>query len=193
LNRILPLTAACACLLLTACASERDHFYVLNILPQDARATAAAPTLHVLLSVSVPSVVDRAEMVVGTSDNGILVLDHDRWAGTFADQIAQTLARDIEKRRSDVLVGDRGFGQAATPSVTLRVDIVRMVASLGGSASVEAHWRIVDAGAGVDEIGGDVFTVPVPVDGTGYAAVARAYSQALSSLADKLSAGVRRR
>jgi uncharacterized protein len=178
----------CACLLLGACASEPDHFYTLNTLPEGPRAGLSSPTVHVLLSVSVPSLVDRAEMVISTSSTDILVLDHERWPGTLSEQVSRTLARDIEKRRADVLIGDRGFDQGATPPVTMKVDIVSMSARRGGNASIEVHWRIVDAGANVDMIGSDVFETPL--EASDYAAVAKAYSRTLSSLADKLAAGL---
>jgi uncharacterized lipoprotein YmbA len=180
-----------ASLLAAACASSPDHFYTLNTLPDTARGPLSRPIIHVLLSVTVPALVDRAEMVVTTSRNGILVLDHERWAVPLSEQVSQTLARDIEKRRGDILIGDRGFDQAASAPVTMKVDIVRMSAQRGGQASIEAHWRIVDAKAGVDEIGSAAFEAPL--GGEGYASVAQAYSQTLSALADRLAEDVRRR
>jgi uncharacterized lipoprotein YmbA len=182
------LAAACA-VALAACASERDHFYQLTVLPEGARMVEPTPRVHVVLSVSVPSLVDRAEMVIGSSANGLLVLDHERWAGGFADQISQTLARDIEKRRGDVLVGDRSFDQKTVSPVTMRVDIVHMSIRPGGVASIEAHWRIVDESAGRDDIGSQLFEAPVA--DTGSVAVARAYSEALSALAGQLVGGLR--
>jgi uncharacterized lipoprotein YmbA len=188
LNFRLLLAAACT-VSLAACASQRDHFYQLTVLPEGARTVAQTPTVHVVLGVTVPSLVDRVEMVVSNTANGLLVLDHERWGGGFADQVSQTLARDIEKRRGDVLVGDRSFDQKTVAPVTMRVDIVRMSARPGGIASIEAHWRIVDESVARDEIGSQVFEAPVA--DTGYAAVAQAYSDTLNGLAEKLVAGLR--
>ncbi len=180
---------ASGCLvLLGACAGQADHFYTLSILPDGARAGLMAPTVHVLLSVDVPALIDRPEMIVVTSANGIAVLDHQRWAVPLSDQVFQTVARDLERRRNDVLVGDRSFDQDAAPPVRIKVDIVRLSAQRAGQVVMEAHWRIVDSAAGVDQIGGDVFESAVA--GGGYDAIATAYSQVLSSLADKLAAGV---
>jgi uncharacterized protein len=172
------------CLLLAACASKPDHFYTLSTLPDTARGALSTPPIHVRLTVTVPALVDRAEMVMNTADNGILILDHERWAVSLSDQVSQTLARDIERRRSDVLIGDRGFDQATSPPVTMKVDIVRMSALQGGRASIEAHWRIVDGSAGMDAIGSDLFEAPL---NGGYASVAQAYSQTLSALAERLA------
>jgi uncharacterized lipoprotein YmbA len=176
------------CVLVAACASKPDRFYALTVLPDTTLGAAPAPTIHVRLDVTVPSLVDRAEIVLNKPNNGILILDHERWAEPFADQVSQTLARDIEKHRKDVLIGDRSFDQAAAQSVNLKVDIVRMSARQPGQVTIEAHWRIVDTKVGLDQLGSCAFDAPL--DSSGYAAVARAYSQTLSTLAETLAAAI---
>jgi uncharacterized protein len=170
-------------LVMTACASKPDHFYTLDVMPAGDRPALASPLLHVRLDVTVPSLVDRSEMVVTTANNGVQILDHERWAAPLSDQVAQTLSRDIERRRPDVLVGDRRFDQGKAAAV-VKVDIVRMSAGRSGHAKLEAHWHITDLDDGLDTVGGDSFDVPL--SGADYAELARAYSQALSLLADKL-------
>ena len=108
------------------------------------------------------------------------------WAAPLSELVAQTLARDIEQRRADVLVADRSFDQASLMPVRIRVDVVRMSVREGGQATLEAHWRVVDARRNTDEVGGETFQSPVA--GGDYAAVARAFSNDLSSLADRLTA-----
>ena len=176
---------SCVCLLLCACAGTPDHFYTLSPLPDTGRGKLTTPAIHVLLNVTVPPLVDRPEMVISTSTNGILVLDHERWVGLLSDQVSQTLARDIEKRRNDVLVGDRAFDQVSSPPVTMKVDVIRMSARQGGRATLEAHWRIVDERAGMDEIGSGLFEAQG--NGADYTSVAKAYSEALSALAERLA------
>jgi uncharacterized lipoprotein YmbA len=68
---------------------------------------------------------------------------------------------------------------------------VRMSAQRGGQARIEAHWRIVDSSASVDQLGSGSFETAM--SGDGYAAVAQAYSQTLSDLAERLAQEVRRR
>lgn len=188
MKQIVGYAALAGCLFLGGCAGQTDRFYTLNILPEGSRAGLTAPTVHVLLSVDIPALVDRPEMVVTTSENGIAVLDHQRWAMPLSDQVLQTLARDIERRRAEVLVADRSFDQGAVPPLKIKVDIVRLNAHPAQHVVMEAHWRIVDPQAGTDVIGGDVFDSAV--DGAGYDAVAKAYSRVIGNLADRLSAGI---
>jgi len=139
-----------------------------------------------MLAISLPPVIDRRQMVIATTADQLLVLEHERWAAPLSELVAQTLARDIEQRRADVLVADRGFDQASLMPVKIRVDVVRMSVHEGGQATLEAHWRVVDARRNTDEVGGE--TLSSPVAGGDYAAVARAFSNDLSSLADRLTA-----
>jgi uncharacterized lipoprotein YmbA len=173
-----------------SCAAPTDHFYALATLPEPLRAPATGYTTHVVLNVSVPMLVDRREMVVNSSDDQVLVLEHERWAAPLSELLAQTLARDLEQRRTDVLVGDRGFDQSGVASIKVRVDVVQLMARRGGRASLEAHWRIVDPAAKADEIGGEIFSAPL--DGEDYAAIARAFSALVSSLAERLAANLPR-
>ena len=184
------LAAAClgAAAILAGCAGQQDHFYALTTLPENAPAATAAFTTHVMLTISLPPLVDRRQMVIATSADQLLVLEHERWAAPLSDLVMQTLGRDLEQRRADVLVADRGFDQPSLIPVKIRVDIVRMSVRAGAQATLEAHWRVVDARRNTDEVGGETFTSPVA--GGDYAAVARAFSNDLSSLADRLAAKI---
>jgi uncharacterized protein len=181
------LRAAPILAILAGCAGQRDHFYALTTLPENAPA-AAAFTTHVMLTISLPPLVDRRQMVIAASADQLLVLEHERWAAPLSDLVLQTLGRDLEQRRPEVLVADRGFDQASLIPVKIRVDIVRMSVRAGGQATLEAHWRVVDARRNTDEVGGETFESPVA--GEDYAAVARAFSNDLSSLADRLAAKI---
>jgi uncharacterized lipoprotein YmbA len=184
------LKAAClgAAALLAGCAGPRDHFYALTTLPDGVPAATSAFTTHVMLTISLPSIIDRRQMVIATSSDQLLVLEHERWAAPLSDLVLQTLARDLERRRAEVLVADRGFDQPTLVPVKIRVDVVRMSVHAGGRAMLEAHWRVVDARNNADEVGGETFESPVA--GDDYAAVARAFSNDLASLADRLAAKI---
>jgi uncharacterized lipoprotein YmbA len=172
--------------LVASCTIRADRFYALTPLPDTARGAAGTLSTHVILTVTIPPVVDRRELVLNDSNGRVLILEHERWAAPFAEQVSDALGRDIEQRRSDVVVADRGFGRAGASPVTIRVDLVRMSAQRNGRATLEAHWRIADPAAKTDEIGGDAFSAPI--EGSEYSAVAQAFSACLAALADRLVA-----
>jgi uncharacterized lipoprotein YmbA len=179
------LTAVCLLSLLCACVASRpDHFYILSTQPQGASEARTTPAAQVSLRVTLPSLVDRSEMILNTSTNGVIVLEHERWAAPLADLVTQTLARDLELRRSDMLVAAQSAGRSGAGTVKVTVDLVQMTVRRGDRASIEAHWRIVDPRTGGDVVGSQVVSAPVAQDG--YAAVAQALSECLGLLADRL-------
>jgi uncharacterized lipoprotein YmbA len=179
------LAALCTLSLLSACVSSQpDHFYVLSVQPQGVSRARITPVTQMALKVTLPSLVDRSEMILNTSADGVTVLERERWAAPLADLATQTLARDIERRRLDVLVADAGTDRSGGTAVKIIVDVVQMTVRRGDRASIEVHWRILDPRATQPLVGGEVFSAPLGQDG--YAAVAQALSDCLGLLADRL-------
>jgi uncharacterized lipoprotein YmbA len=180
------MVSSCLC----ACAtSQPDHFYVLSVQPPGVSEARAASVTQATLKVTLPSLVDRSEMILNTSANAVTVLEHERWAAPLSDLVAQALARDIERRRNDVLVAEHRDPHFTGSVVMITVDIVQITVRRGERASVETHWRMLDPRTGKDEAGGEVFSAPLASDG--YAAVAQALSECLGQLADRLAAQLR--
>ena len=181
------LAAAAFLCLLSACATVRpDHYYILSSQPQGAREARTAPATQVILRVSLPSLVDRSEIVLNTTADGVIVLEHERWAAPLTDLVAQTLAEDIERRRADLLVAGQGVIHPGETAIKVTVDLVQVTVRRGEQASIDAHWRILDARTAKDVIGGEVFSAPLAQDS--YAGVAKALSDCLGRLADRLIA-----
>jgi uncharacterized protein len=179
------LAALCTMSLLSACVSSQpDHFYVLSVQPQGVSEARTTPVTQVALRVTLPSLVDRSEMILNTSADGVTVLEHQRWAAPLADLATQTLARDIERRRLDMLVADAATDRSGGTAVKITVDVVQMMVRRGERASIEAHWRILDPRNRKTVVGGEVFSAPLGSDG--YAAVAQALSDCLGLLAERL-------
>ncbi len=171
-------------LVMSGCAaSHADHFYVIDAPPGSAREASVAFTRQVTLRVSVPSLVDRAAMVISTPD-GVAVLEHERWAAPLSDLITSALARDIEGKRGDVVVLPHPLDKAGVPLTTIAIDVDEVRARLGELVSIEAHWRITDAAGGKVTLGRDVFASPTHAQS--YAAVADGLSAAVAMLADRL-------
>jgi uncharacterized lipoprotein YmbA len=173
--------------LLGACATVTpDHYYVLSSLPQGALEARTMSATPVILRVSLPTLVDRSEMVLNTSADAVTVLEHERWAAPLAELVAQTLAQDFERRRADLLVTGQGLIQPAGAAIKITIDLVRVTVRTGKQASMDAHWRILDTRTATESLGGDLFSAPLAEAGS--AAVARALSDCLGQLADRLAA-----
>lgn len=181
----LPLTAISALVLLSACATGRpDNFYILSVQPQDSTVTRTLAPTQATLKVWLPSLVDRSEMVINTAADAVIILDHQRWAAPLTDLVTQTLARDLERRRADMLVADPDANHSNTAAVKITVNVVQMTVRRGERASIDAHWRILDSRTGKEERGSEVLSSPLGQ--TDYVEVAQALSLCVGLLADRL-------
>jgi uncharacterized lipoprotein YmbA len=184
------LWATCAIGLLCACATSRpDRFYILTASPAAADRAPSTPSTSVMLKVTLPSLVDRPELILNTTADGVIVLEHERWGAPLADLVVQTLGQDIERRRGDLSVDSRGGARLNGDTIKITVDVVQMTARRGDRVSIETHWRIIDARkssdiAGKDVSGNEIFSAPLGEES--YAALAQALSDCLAKLADRL-------
>jgi uncharacterized lipoprotein YmbA len=176
----------CALLLLLAgCVTrQQDRFYVLDPQPAAVAESRSQFDRQVELRVTVPSLVDRGEMVVATP-SGVAVMDHERWAAPLADLVAASLSAGLERRRSDVVVLTRSANNAGIPTVRVTVEIDRVTARMGDHLSIETHWRVSDARTGKEKLGRDVFVSQQQPQS--YAEVAAALSACIALLADRLA------
>jgi uncharacterized protein len=179
-------TLACVAglLALLGCAThQRDYFYALDAQPPAPNSVQTSFKRQLEIQVSVPSVVDRSEMVVSTAD-GLTVLDHQRWAAPLADMIGSTLGADIERQRPDLVVLPRAVHQADIPLSKIYLNLDQVRAMPGQQISIEAHWRISDSSTGKVGVGREALVCPL--QSPGYAAVAQGLSSCVGVLADRL-------
>lgn len=185
------LAAVGALCVLSACATRQpDYYHVLSVQPPGAGNARTAPATLVSLRVTVPSVQDRAQMVLNMGANAIEILEHQRWAAPLSDLMTETLARDLERRRADLLIADSRLNRTLSPALKIAVDVVQMSATSGGHVGLEAHWRILDTRSGKEEIGGEVFSSSAASGAVSaaeeYSTTAQALSVTLGLLADRL-------
>ena len=178
------LKVALCVLLLAGCVTrQRDHFYDLDALPEATAASRSQFDRQVTLRVTIPSMVDRAEMVL-TTTSGVSVMDHERWAAPLADLVSGTLSQDIERRRSDVVVLPKSADKAGIPLFRIAVEIDQMTARLGDHLRIETHWRVTDVRTGKETLGRDSFVSAQQPQN--YTEVAAALSACIALLADRL-------
>lgn len=171
-------------MLLPGCVSRPpDHLYVLEAQPPGGRDARTEFDRQVTLHVTLPSLVDRSQMVVTTS-TGIAILEHERWAAPLPDLVITTLGQDLERRRGDLLVVLKSAEPSRIALIAIAVDVVQLTVRLGEPASLEARWRVTDARTGKVLLGREVFVSPTRA--ANYAEVAGALSACVALLADRL-------
>ena len=173
-------------LLLTGCVTRQpDHFYVIEPLPAAVAASRSQFDRQVTLRITIPSLVDRGEMVVATA-SGVSVMDHERWAAPLVDMISNALGQNIERRRSDVVVLPRSADKAGIPLFRVAVEIDQVSCAPGRAAQHPTPIGALPMRAPARKLS-DAIPSSARTRSQSYANVAAALSACVALLADRLA------
>ena len=166
------------------CAIGRpDHFHALDSAASKALAPRTGFVIQVSLRVSLPTIVDRDEMVV-SRPGGVTVFEHERWAAPLSEQFSSVLGQDIEARRPDVIVTSRSIAELDNPTTTIAVEVVELSLTENSGARMEARWRIGSGGRAIQ--GRETFVATA--GSAGFDGLVAAANDCIGSLADRLVA-----
>ena len=175
-------------LALVACSTTPDHFYTLDGLQNRSQANDDKLAATVLLTVTIPQVVDRSELVVITGSNRVDVMDHERWAAPLEDQFKTILARDLMASHQDLVVGGWVPLGAGRKRFTLRVEVSRLRLEKEGSVELDARWTVRDTS--VTESHSFTSSFTSHTEGPSYEDLAHATSSCVAQLALAISSDI---
>jgi uncharacterized protein len=186
MTRLSPV-AAILLLGLAGCAGEpTTSFYTLDPVAAEAASQSSGAATPLVVTVSLPEVLDRAQVVRRSGAGQLVLAPTERWAAPLDDLVRRALARDLAMRLSGRPVSvDRPDG-ANDPAI-LRVAIDEFAADQAGRVSLEGRWSVT-SGAG------QVVRAPAPIHVAISAADAstpatvQAMSAALAQLGDQIAA-----
>lgn len=186
MSRASPLAIACALVLVAGCASSPANFYTLTAT---APASSSQSKLAVAVGpVTVPSTIDRPQIVVTTGANQVSIDDFNRWASPVEDNILRVVAENLA-----AILG--------TPRVTLyptlavdvdyrvQIEVRNFESAPGKSASLDAVWTVRRSKDGKSETGRT--SVREKLDSGGYEALAGAHSRGVARLSQDIADAVR--
>jgi uncharacterized lipoprotein YmbA len=167
----------------TSCHSSHDEYYTLHSLGR----ASAHPGDGVALGVgriSLPSYIDRPELVFQNGPDQFAVPSDARWVGALRDNIARVLAEDLRHslHAADVVIYP--WPAEISPRYVVTADILQFHGISGSDAILEVSWRLEDGGKIVVRRSD---SLRKPIKGDGYAAVVEAESQLLEQLAERIA------
>lgn len=178
--------AASLVLALTACSSVPVHYHTLLSPQSDGSAVHAnAPFLLNVLPVGIPAQLDQSYLVVRQGQNGVAVLDNERWASAFGDEVRSALSAQLTSQ-----LATRDIAGLPTPDgkpvITLKVQIRRFDAWPNRAVQLEATWSLgrLDGANTTHKIGQASLSEAAPGD---YTALVNAQQDVLRQLADKIA------
>ena len=128
---------------LTGCSrSPRVSFYTLAGGAEISKVnpSRSAPSVSVV-SITLPDLVDRPQLVERVSGNRVEILETHRWAEPLKNGISRLIAENLAGRLGSDRVTAYPQNSASDPDYKVYVDIQRFE-SVGDSVSVEAIWTI---------------------------------------------------
>jgi hypothetical protein len=171
----------------SGCASPRSNFYTLDSAAKPA-ATGADYSVAVG-PVSVPSAVDRPQIVVRIAPNQVAIEEFHRWVSPLPDAIARVVAENLAAMLGTPHVTVFSRPTAAGARYRVLIDVLRFESAPGDAAILDAVWTVRSAEDGTTRSGRT--TVREPVMGREYSTLAAAHSSALGRLSAELAGAIR--
>jgi uncharacterized protein len=174
-----------AALALCACHSAPTRIYDISPAPPLTRMdNYQSPPIRID-TVDVPPGWDRIEILTPKAGGELKIDDFDRWSAPLTQVIRQVLSADLAARLPS---GAVIYPHLPKPGSALGVNVDILDFVIGSAqSSMSASWVITPA-AGPQAARRNVATLNNPVAATDAAAVARAWSELIGQLADRIAA-----
>lgn len=131
---------------LGGCAtSAPSRFYVLSAIPSSTVPERKdRRDLSILLaSVTLPSHLDRRQMVSRTSPNELEIAEFDRWAEPLEANVLRVLAENLSLLLGTNRIATFPRTQLDDVDYRVAVDVIRLDGRPGGKAALTARWTVL--------------------------------------------------
>lgn len=134
-------------LLLVGCSSTSPpvNYYTLAGVEPQVQAAGKQQRLAVQIGpVSLPDVLKKSQIVLGSGGGSFRLSDQHRWAGELDRDIARAIGEQLAVRLGTEQIALFPAGQHLELTHQVVVDVLVMEGVLGHKATLEARWSVVD-------------------------------------------------
>ncbi|TKC86820.1 membrane integrity-associated transporter subunit PqiC [Trinickia terrae] len=175
---------------LAACASEPVHYHTL-LAPSAGAVSPQQPVdfLIDVLPVGIPASLDQTQQIVRQGTNGMAVLDGERWASPFGEEMRGALSAELTRRLGTQ--DTAGLPPPGKPLLRIKVQVRRFDTWPGQRVRLDADWSLGFAADTANRrllCHGD-FDEPA---GGSYAETVTAQQRAVAALAARIDIDARR-
>lgn len=171
----------------TGCSSPPAKFYTLSAV---ATPAMTASNISVLVGpVSVPSVIDRPQIVVTTGANQVTADEFSRWASPVQDNLARVVADDLGAELGTPRVTLYQSQLGAEVDYRVQIEVRNFETAPGKYALLEALWSVRRLKDGKTETGHTI--VRESVESESFDAVAAAHSRSIAKMSQEIADAVR--
>jgi uncharacterized protein len=184
-----------ALLVLSGClgSTPPTQFYLMPPLTSGDTAPPASAGQHDLTlavgPVTVPTYLDRPQIVTRTSRAKLTLADFDQWAGPLADTIARALSEDLALLIPTERVVLYPWPRNIDPNYQIIVEVLQFERGPGSQVVLAARWSLLDRDG--KELALRPTRINLTAGGTDYEATVTAMGRALEVLAQDMATTLR--
>ncbi len=181
-------------LLLAGCfgGSPATRFYLLSTIPEEGRrqpVPARAPAIGVG-PVRFPDYLDRPEIATGSNPNQLKLNEFHQWAEPLKNNFERVLGENLALLIPTDSVVSFPWERSTHIDYQVTLDVIRFIVDEHDNAALIARWRIVDW-KDRKTVTRRKSDIQVPVNGSGYEAIAAAQSRTLARLSEEIAGAIR--
>jgi uncharacterized lipoprotein YmbA len=172
--------------------SAESQFFVLSSLEPVARAEPGGQSQPSVLlgTVTLPTYLDRRELVTRLASNQVRVEDLELWAEPLREAVPRALEHDLDTMLGGGKIQRLPWTAHAAPALVVSVDVRRFEKASNRTVELLASWTIGDGASGAVRTRRDTH-LTLPIAGAGTQAAVKTLSDALAGLGREVAAAMR--
>ena len=178
---------------LCACRSAPPAitYYTLDPLSLETASVQASAGITPLTvgigPVSLPTYLERTQIVTRSGDHTLAVNDFHRWAGPLDEEILRVLVVSVGKALPGAEVLPYPWGHRTDPTHQVRLALQRFDGQIGGQVHLRGTWHLI-CHSDPDKRVGRTFDISEAVTAPGMTGLVDAQNRALGKLAEQMVA-----
>ena len=176
-------------LALAGCASPTPSFYTLGSASEPESHQGVALYSVAIGPVTVPSMVDRPQIVLNTGPNRVSIAEESRWAEPLKESIPRAMADYLSRELPEAYVSAYPSMPISDPDYRVLIDVQRFDSLQGEAATIDILW-VVNAGKDGTQTTGRSYRRE-PANGGDYAALVAAHQRALDAVSRDIAAVIK--
>jgi hypothetical protein len=177
-------------LVICGCASKSPNYYILHSLQSDAPGTKTAADNDLTIGVGpikIPDYLDRPQMATRSTPSSIQFAEFDKWAESLGNNLTRVIAENLSILLSTDRVVIFPWPGSMHVLYQVTVDVTKLDYTPDGKATLVAGWSVFG------DDGGKLLAMKqsrltVPVQSTGFEAIASAQSRAVEDMSREIAA-----
>jgi uncharacterized protein len=173
-------------LILNACASPRERYYVLEQSAPEHPIAIAKRSTVLVGPIVIPAEMDRPQIVVRKGPHEVAFNEQVRWAVPLKEALPRMIAGELSRHGKNSRFVPIASGIASTAKAQLAIDFIRFEASYETGATVALHWVYRSSAMNLPPLEGDV-VARSPIETRGIEGLLDALRRATTETADSMA------